>query len=124
MGSLIKYTSSSSKSQDANNNASEMSQAKKIAELEEKLKQKDAEIEGYQEAIKSMPEFKSLEGDACFRVPKRKKTSVVLIQSFKPTTVNDTRRQIEDYCRDLVINNDHISEMEEKMRKSFEKGLN
>ena len=35
-------------SQDANNNASEMSQAKKIAELEEKLKQKDAEILGYQ----------------------------------------------------------------------------
>ena len=35
-------------SQDANNNGSEMSQAKKIAELEEKLKQKDAEILGYQ----------------------------------------------------------------------------
>ena len=45
------------------------------------------------------------QGDACFRVPKRKKTSVVLIQSFKPTTVSDTRRQIEDYCRDLIINN-------------------
>ena len=48
------------------------------------------------------------QGDACFRVPKRKKTSVVLIQSFKPTTVSDTRRQIEDYCRDLIINNGRV----------------
>merc|ERR1719369_1092860 len=100
-----------------------MSDAKRIADLEEKLRRKEEEIEGYQEAIKSMPEFKSLEGDACFRVPKRKKTSVVLIQSFKPTTVNDNRRQIEDYCRDLVINNDHISKMEQRMRDSFDKGL-
>jgi len=122
--SLIKSTSSSSNSQDANNNASEMSQAKKIAELEEKLKQKDAEILGYQEAIKSMPEFNNLQGDACFRVPKRKNTSVVLIQSFKPTTVSDTRRQIEDYCRDLIINNDHISQMEQRMRAAIDKGLN
>jgi hypothetical protein len=28
--------------------------------------------------------------------------------SYKPTTVDDRRRQIEDYCRDLVINNDHM----------------
>ena len=49
-----------------------------------------------------------LQGDACFRVPKRKNTSVVLIQSFKPTTVSDTRRQIEDYCRDLIINNGRV----------------
>ena len=71
-----------------------------------------------------MPEFKNLQGDACFRVPKRKKTSVVLIQSFKPTTVSDTRRQIEDYCRDLIINNDHISQMEQRLRAAIEKGLN
>ena len=71
-----------------------------------------------------MPEFKNLQGDACFRVPKRKKTSATLIQSFKPTTVNDTRRQIEDYCRDLIINNDHISQMEQRMRAAIEKGLN
>ncbi len=70
-----------------------------------------------------MPAFKDLQGDACFRVPKRKKTSVVLIQSFKPTTVSDTRRQIEDYCRDLVINNDHISIMEQRLRAAIEKGL-
>jgi len=122
MGSLIKSTKGSSSQE--NNNDDNMSDAKRIADLEEKLRRKEEEIEGYQEAIKSMPEFKSLEGDACFRVPKRKKTSVVLIQSFKPTTVNDTRRQIEDYCRDLVINNDHISTMEERMRQSFDKGLN
>merc|ERR1711944_330218 len=108
MGSLIKCTRSSS-TQENNNEDDNMSDAKRIADLEQKLRLKEEEIEGYQEAIKSMPEFKNLEGDACFRVPKRKKTSVVLIQSFKPTTVNDTRRQIEDYCRDLVINNDHIS---------------
>merc|ERR1712241_986311 len=122
MGSLIKSTKGSSSQE--NNNDDNMSDAKRIADLEEKLRRKEEEIEGYQEAIKSMPEFKSLEGDACFRVPKRKKTSVVLIQSFKPTTVNDTRRQIEDYCRDLIINNDHISQMEQRLRAAIEKGLN
>merc|ERR1719367_2124997 len=96
----------------------------KIAALEEQLRQKEAEIQGLQEAIKSMPEFKTLQGDACFRVPKRKKTSVVLLQSFKANTVSDTRRQIEDYCRDLIINNDHISQMEQRLRAAIEKGLN
>ena len=70
-----------------------------------------------------MPEFKNLDGDACFRVPKRKKTSVVLLQSFKANTVSDTRRQIEDYCRDLIINNDHISQMEQRLRAAIEKGI-
>merc|ERR1711953_738738 len=121
MGSLIKSTKGSSSQE--NNNDDNMSDAKKIADLEEKLRRKEEEIEGYQEAIKSMPEFKSLEGDACFRVPKRKKTSVVLIQSFKPTTVNDTRRQIEDYCRDLVINKDHHKDASVKCFPTYVRDL-
>ncbi len=69
-----------------------------------------------------MPEFKDLQGDACFRVPRRKKTSVMLMQSYKPTTRTDTRRQIEDLCRDLVINNDHIHIMEQRLRAAIDKG--
>ena len=53
----------------------------------------------------------------------RRQTSSVLMPSYKTLTVTDTRRQIEDYCRDLVINNDHISLMERRMRMAIEKGL-
>ena len=50
--------------------------------------------------------------------------SKMLLQSFKANTVSDTRRQIEDYCRDLIINNDHISQMEQRLRAAIDRGLN
>jgi hypothetical protein len=54
-------------------------------------------------------------GGSTRRPPLRKQSSqAVLIHSYKPVTVTDTRRQIEDYLRDLVINNDHISLMERR----------
>ena len=65
-----------------------------------------------------------IEGDVCFRSRRsRKESAAVLIQSYQPATVNNRRRQIEDYCRDLVINNDHISRMEQRMREAIERGL-
>ena len=36
------------------------------------------------------------------------RSTSVLLKSFVPELIGHTRRQIEDYCRDLVINNDHI----------------
>ena len=94
------------------NTALKMNAEKKIQSLAQELKCKDAEIRSLQEAIKMMPEFAKIEGDVCFRTPGQKKA--VLVQSFKPETISDRRRQIEDLCRDLVLNNDHISKMEQR----------
>jgi len=93
----------------------------RIRSLERELKSKDSEIAGLQQAIKTMPEFAKIEGDVCFRVPGQKQA--VLIQSYKSDTISDRRRQIEDLCRDLVINNDHISKMEADLRKAIDRGL-
>jgi len=52
-----------------------------------------------------------------------RQSSKVNVVSFVPKTRSDRRRQIEDYCRDLVIENDHISKMEKGLREAIEKGL-
>jgi len=54
----------------------------------------------------------NIQGDVCIRPPVGGKLSEqVTVVTFKSTTLTDKRRQIEDFCRDLVINNDHISRM-------------
>ena len=53
-------------------------------------------------------------GKKSFRQMVRKASSAVLMTTYQPQTVSSNRRQIEDYCRDLVINNDHISKMEQR----------
>ena len=115
-----------------------------IAALECQLAQRERELEGLREAMKKLPEFSRLDGDVCFKVPEekdersdqvpkmapvsappapgkksfrqmvRKASSAVLMTTYQPQTVSSNRRQIEDYCRDLVINNDHISKMEQR----------
>jgi len=66
----------------------------------------------------------NIQGDVCIRPPVGGKLSEqVTVVTFKSTTLTDKRRQIEDFCRDLVINNDHISRMEQSLRKEIEKGL-
>jgi len=124
-----------------------------IAALECQLAQRERELEGLREAMKKLPEFSRVDGDVCFKVPEekdersdqvpkmvpvsappapgkksfrqmvRKASSAVLMTTYQPQTVSSNRRQIEDYCRDLVINNDHISKMEQRMRGAIEKGL-
>jgi len=56
-----------------------------------------------------MPAFSKVEGEFCYRVPRRQ-SKAVLMTSYRATTVDEKRRQIEDYCRDLIINNDHMYE--------------
>ena len=63
-------------------------------------------------------------GNRHWQLLRRQTSNAILLHSYQSLTVTDTRRQIEDYCRDLVINNDHISLMERKMRAAIEKGLN
>ena len=71
--------------------------------------------------VKQMPEFNRIEGDVCFRAFGQRQA--VLIQSYKPSFLTDRRRQIEDLCRDLVLNNDHISQMESGIRRAIDRGL-
>jgi len=52
-----------------------------------------------------------------------KRSESVTMQSYKPTIISDERRKIEDLCRDLVVNNDHIHVVEQRMRLAMEKGL-
>lgn len=43
--------------------------------------------------------------------------------SYKPKIITENRRKIEDLCRDLIVNNDHIHVVEQRMRVAIEKGL-
>jgi len=68
----------------------------------------------------------SIQGDVCLRplgVQRKESVQRHQVVTFKPTSITDKRRQIEDLCRDLVINNDHISQMEQKLRQAIDKGL-
>jgi len=111
-----------------------------VASLQSQLEAKDREIEGLRAAMKKMPEFNHIDGDVCFNLPAdikakkaaeppsgwsrgRRKSTAVLMTTYQPQTVSSCRRQIEDYCRDLVINNDHISKMEQRLRAAIDKGL-
>ena len=44
----------------------------------------------------------------------------ILINSYQPTIITETRRKIEDLCRDLVVNNDHVHCVEQRMRVAIE----
>ena len=37
--------------------------------------------------------------------------------------MSDNRRMIEDLCRDLIVNNDHIHVVEQRLRASINQGL-
>ena len=45
------------------------------------------------------------------------------MQSYKPKIISENRRKIEDLCRDLVVNNDHIHVVEQRLRLAIDKGL-
>ena len=44
----------------------------------------------------------------------------ILMNSYQPTIITDKRRKIEDFCRDLVVNNDHIHCVQQRMRVAIE----
>lgn len=53
-----------------------------------------------------------------------KRMESMTLTSYKPKIITENRRRIEDLCRDLVVNNDHIHVVEQRMRQAIEKGLN
>ena len=52
-----------------------------------------------------------------------KRMESMSIQTYKPTIISDNRRRIEDLCRDLIVNNDHIHVVEQRLRASINQGL-
>jgi len=62
--------------------------------------------------------------DAIRARPVLHRTTSVSIASFQPQIITEERRKLEDLCRDLVVNNDHIHVVERRMRQAFDKGLN
>jgi len=47
----------------------------------------------------------------------------VSINSYQPTIITETRRKLEDLCRDLIVNNDHIHCVEQRMQVAIKQGL-
>ena len=77
----------------------------------------------------SLSRTNSTPHDANWQVPpidsphRLKRMESVLVQSYKPKIISDSRRMIEDLCRDLIVNNDHIHVIEQRLRLSISKGL-
>lgn len=46
-----------------------------------------------------------------------------VLETYKPHILTMRRRLIEDCCRDLRLNNDHIHIVEQQMRAAIEQGL-
>lgn len=47
----------------------------------------------------------------------------ISLQSYKPKIISENRRKIEDLCRDLIVNNDHIYTVEQRLRGAINRGL-
>ena len=58
-----------------------------------------------------------------FSFKRGESNSSILINSYQPTIITDKRRKLEDLCRDLVVNNDHVHVVEQRMRVAIEQGL-
>lgn len=52
-----------------------------------------------------------------------KRMESIKIQSYKPTIITENRQKLEDACRDLVVNNDHIHVVEQRLRACINAGL-
>ena len=77
----------------------------------------------------SLSRTNSTPHDANWQVPPKdsphrlKRMESIQVQSYKPKIISDCRRRIEDLCRDLIVNNDHIHVIEQRLRLSISKGL-
>ena len=52
-----------------------------------------------------------------------KRMESITLTSYKPKIISENRRKIEDLCRDLIVNNDHIYIVEQRLRLAINKGL-
>ena len=54
----------------------------------------------------------------------RSRCTSISMKTYKPHLISERRRKVEDLCRDLVVNNDHIHVIEMRLRAAIAKGLN
>eukprot|EP00092_Neocalanus_flemingeri_P034173 GFUD01037166.1.p1 GENE.GFUD01037166.1~~GFUD01037166.1.p1 ORF type:complete len:544 (+),score=125.53 GFUD01037166.1:103-1734(+) len=54
--------------------------------------------------------------------PRSRCTSITM-KTYKPHLISERRRKVEDLCRDLIVNNDHIHVIEMRLRAAIAKGL-
>jgi len=53
----------------------------------------------------------------------RGRCTSISMKTYKPHLISEVRRKVEDLCRDLVVNNDHIHVVEMRLRNALAKGL-
>ena len=53
----------------------------------------------------------------------RSRCTSISMKTYKPHLITERRRKVEDLCRDLVVNNDHIHIIEMRLRAAISKGL-
>ena len=50
--------------------------------------------------------------------PTLRRMTSMTIPSYQPKLITNQRRMLEDLCRDLVVNNDHIHVVEQRLRQA------
>jgi len=65
---------------------------------------------------------KERHASADFEKPRGRCPSISM-KTYKPHLITEKRRKVEDLCRDLVVNNDHIHIIEMRLRQAINKGL-
>ena len=53
----------------------------------------------------------------------RQRCSSISMKTYKPHLITENRRKVEDFCRDLVVNNDHIHIIEMRLRAAISRGV-
>ena len=54
--------------------------------------------------------------------PTLRRMTSMTIPSYQPRLITNQRRMLEDLCRDLVVNNDHIHVVEQRLRQAIALG--
>ena len=60
---------------------------------------------------------KERHASADFEKPRGRCPSISM-KTYKPHLITEKRRKVEDLCRDLVVNNDHIHIIEMRLRQA------
>merc|ERR1719277_421753 len=81
--------------------------------------------DSYNRKDSSMPEFRSALQTRLQKSKDELPQGLMreVLETYKPNLLTRRRRLIEDFIRDLMLNNDHIHVLEQKMRDSIKQGL-
>jgi len=91
-----------------------------VAALKTRISELENDLAAMDEKLNGLGEVKS---PVTGKPRLRRQSSRCSVVSYQQVTRSDRMRRVEDLCRDLVINNDHISLMERRLREAIVKGL-